>query len=344
MLSVLVITFPFFALVGCGCAAARLGMLPLSAIPGLNGFVLFFALPCLLYRLGANTPLAQLWMPEAMAVYGAGALLMVAVTVWTTLKRWGWNDAALGALVATFPNSGFMGLPLVVALVGADAASPAMMVIAVDMVMTSSLCLALSRWGQSHGLDHQSPIRHGWLVFRRVAAGVLLNPMPWAIGLGALASGLQWQLPVMVERTVGMLADAASPVALFTMGAVLARARMYQQAARAGGDTVAGYGLPQPDPAITWRSYVPIALAKLTVHPALIAGLAMALELMGYPMPSTVWVVLVMMAALPSASNVSLLAERLHAHSGRIAMIILTSTVLGVVSFPVVVAMVLPEL
>jgi hypothetical protein len=54
MLSVFVITFPFFALVACGYAAARLGMLPLSAIPGLNGFVLFFALPCLLLSAGCT--------------------------------------------------------------------------------------------------------------------------------------------------------------------------------------------------------------------------------------------------------------------------------------------------
>ena len=55
MLEVLRITFPFFALVLCGYAAARKGLLPLEAIPGLNGFVLFFALPCMLFRFGAVT-------------------------------------------------------------------------------------------------------------------------------------------------------------------------------------------------------------------------------------------------------------------------------------------------
>ena len=60
MLKILVITFPFFALVLCGYLAARQRLLPLDAISGLNGFVLFFALPCMLYRFGANTPIAQL--------------------------------------------------------------------------------------------------------------------------------------------------------------------------------------------------------------------------------------------------------------------------------------------
>ena len=60
MLQVLTVTFPFFALVLCGYLAARRRLLPLEAIAGLNGFVLFFALPCMLYRFGASTPIAQL--------------------------------------------------------------------------------------------------------------------------------------------------------------------------------------------------------------------------------------------------------------------------------------------
>ena len=53
MLDVLRVTFPFFALVLCGYWAARRQMLPFEAIPGLNGFVLFFALPCMLFQFGA---------------------------------------------------------------------------------------------------------------------------------------------------------------------------------------------------------------------------------------------------------------------------------------------------
>jgi predicted permease len=48
VLDILRITFPFFALVLAGYIAARRRMLPLAAIPGLNSFVLYFALPCML--------------------------------------------------------------------------------------------------------------------------------------------------------------------------------------------------------------------------------------------------------------------------------------------------------
>ena len=67
MLSVLLITFPFFALVLCGYLAARRGVLPQPAIPGLNAFVLYFALPCMLLRFGARLPVAELLDPAVLA-------------------------------------------------------------------------------------------------------------------------------------------------------------------------------------------------------------------------------------------------------------------------------------
>ena len=69
MLAILATTFPFFALVLCGYIAVRRHMLPQLAIPGMNGFVLYFALPCLLYRFGSGTPLAQLLDPGVFAGY-----------------------------------------------------------------------------------------------------------------------------------------------------------------------------------------------------------------------------------------------------------------------------------
>ena len=106
MLQILFITFPFFALVLAGYVAARRRMLPLEAIPGLNGFVLYFALPCMLFRFGSTTPLAHLLDPALALTYLLCALVMVGFVVAVSLNhRIGWNDAAFGALVASFPNT-----------------------------------------------------------------------------------------------------------------------------------------------------------------------------------------------------------------------------------------------
>ena len=319
MLSVLLITFPFFALVLCGYVAAQRGLLPLEAIPGLNSFVLFFALPCMLFRFGASTPLTQLLDGGVFATYLLCALVMVGFTIALSLnKRIGWNDAAFGALVAAFPNTGFMGVPLLVALLGPRAAGPAIVTIVVDMVITTSLCIALSRLdgAEAHGARK---------AVTKALRGVATNPMPWAILLGALASALQLRLPGPMAQTLGLLADAASPVALFTIGAVLARSRLL--AAR-------GHQTPP-----RYRDYLPVAALKLFLHPVLVLLVGAAAIRLGVPLERPAFVVMVLVAALPSASNVSLLAERFGADNGRIARIILVTTAAAFVTFSLAVSL-----
>ena len=314
MLAIFAVTFPFFALVLCGYAATRWGLLPLLAIPGLNSFVLFFALPCMLYRFGARTPIAQLLNPSLVAVYALCALLMVGLTVMLTRRgRIGWNDASFGALVAAFPNTGFMGVPLLVALLGAQAAGPAIVTIAIDMVITSSLCIALS---QLDGAGTQGAGR----AARRALAGVVANPLPWSIALGALASSLSFTLPLPLNTTVNLLADAASPTALFTIGAVLARAQVSGARRTALGESGLVVGL------------------KLVLHPLLVGAVGLAAMAAGAPLDRFALTVIVLVAALPSASNVAMLAERFGADNGRIAQIILGSTVLAFFSFSAAVA------
>lgn len=295
-------------------------MLPLEAIPGLNSFVLFFALPCMLFRFGASTPLAQLLDPSLFLVYLACALVMVGFVVAASMnRRIGWNDAAFGALVATFPNTGFMGVPLLVAFLGAAAAGPAIVTIVVDIGITTSLCVGLSR------LDGRE--EHG---FSRAATnalrGMLGNPMPWAILLGAMASAIRLELPKPVAQTLTLLADAASPVALFTIGAVLARSQMLAADSR-----------PLP-----LRDYLPVAAIKLLVHPLLVLLVGSAAIRLGLPLDRFALTVIVLVAALPSASNVSMLAEKFGADNGRVARIILVSTAAAFLSFSAVVTLLVP--
>jgi hypothetical protein len=115
-----------------------------------------------------------------------------------------------------------------------------------------------------------------------------------------------------------MLADSASPVALFTIGAVLWRAG------------------PHAHTRTPPREVVPIALIKLVVHPLLVGGAGLAARAVGLPVSGFGLTMLVLAAALPSASNVSLLAERFGADNGRVARIIMVSTVLAFVSFTLI--------
>lgn len=387
MQSILFTTLPFFALVLCGYLAAHRRIVPESAIGGLNAFVLFFALPCLLFRFGMNTPVLELLNPSVLAVYLTAAALVVFFTIAMTLsRRVGMKDAAFGALVAAFPNTGFMGVPLLVALLGPQAAGPVICTILADMMITSSACLALAQTGQRNG---QSPLK---ALLQSLKAAVS-NPLPWSIAAGATLGVLQIDVPKPLLSVVNMLADAASPVALFTIGAVLWRSgqpkaaavaapldhreraiAMAQRAARGESvlvdpdastmpsvwplSDVGGAAPTSPDSlsrllgapkrrkshAKAWRegwtqfkagSVMTIVAIKLLLHPLLILVLGAAAHGLGAPLSNAQLTVLTLAAALPSASNVSLLVERHGADAGRIARIILGSTVLATVSFSV---------
>jgi len=324
MLAILAVTAPFFALVLCGWLAARQHALPEAAIPGLNAYVLFFALPCLLFRFGASMPFAQLIDPVLVAIYTLCAVLMVALAVALTWRRRAggagvdMKNAAFGALVAAFPNTGFMGVPLLVALLGEAAAGPVISTVLIDLVLTSTLCLALAHLhvggpaGAGAGRVASSP----WASAARSLRSALTNPLPWSIALGAGVAASGWVLPGPLLQVVRMLAESASPVALFTIGAVLWRA---------GRHAHTQTPLPQ---------YLPVALLKLFVHPLLVLCVGLLARQAGIAVPAFGLTVLVLAAALPSASNVSLLAERYGADNGRVARIIMASTVLASASFP----------
>ena len=318
MQNILAVTLPFFALVVCGYLAAQRRVLPESAIPGLNAYVLFFALPCMLFRFGASKPLASLVDPMLIAIYLVCGLLVVSITIGLTvrLKAGGpgvdLKNASFGALVAAFPNSGFMGVPLLVALMGESAAGPVIGTILVDILITSTLCIGLA---QHQPRQPDSPQVSLGATAWRALKGPLINPLPWAIGLGALWGSTRLPMPSPVSQVIAMMADSASPVALFTIGAVLWRS---------------GQHLHSRTPV---NHYLPVALIKLLVHPALVWGVGAIAVTLNAPVSPQGLTVLVLAAALPSASNVSLLAERYGADNGRVARIIMASTILAFGTF-----------
>ena len=314
MQAILAVTVPFFALVLAGWLAARQGVLPETAIPGLNAYVLYFALPCLLLRFGMGTPVLDLLNPALLAVYLLCGLLIVFFTIAVTLDaQVGLKDASFGALVAAFPNNGFMGVPLLTALLGPAAAGPVICIILADLFITSSLCIGLSQMhGAGGAVSGGQGARQAAL---RAMRGALSNPLPWAIAVGAGLSAAQLRLSGPADTVVRMLADSASPVALFTIGAVLWRAGVH-----AHNRTPIKHVLP-------------VVLIKLLLHPLLVLVIGSAARALGLPITAFQLMVITLGAALPSASSVAMLTERYGADSGRIARIIMASTLLAFVSF-----------
>ena len=313
MLATLNVTFPFFALVACGYLAVRRGVVPHGAVAGICRYVLYFGLSAMLFRFGAATPLARLLDPKLLALYaGCGTLLTLATIHLSRNARIGIEDAAFGALVTAFPNSGFMGIPLILALLGEQAVGGAVLALTVDVVLTSSLCLAIAHARHEPGEGGRASLLG---AFAKALRGAAANPLPWAALGGVLVSASGLPLPVIVSKTVNMLSDSATPVALFALGGILARNALHQR--------------PPAHRLDVW----PVVLVKLVVHPLLILGVAQAAKALGVEFDAQILLALILVAALPGASNVSMMAENYSVDSGRIATITLLSTSLSFVTF-----------
>ena len=240
----------------------------------------------------SSTPVTQLFNPSIALMYAIGAICMLSLGFWLQrLVGHTWNDSAFGTLAVAFPNTGFLGLPLLLNLFGPAAVGTAIVTIVVDVFFTSSVCIAMSR------LDHaeEHGVRSAGL---QALKSVVSIPLTWGIGLGAMFSANAWVLPDMLNNTVGLLAAAASPVALFTIGAVLV------QPSRAD---------VQP-----WRQFktggmdVLLTVVKLLVHPVLIGSLGWLLVQAGLSISTEALTTVVLVAALPCASNTALLRSEEH--------------------------------
>lgn len=308
MADLLLLFVPFFALVLMGWAAARSRLLPLEGIGTMNTFVLFFGLSAMLFRLGASGTLHQSGLFGLLLAYGLAGGVVAALALW-----WGVRaglvrrDSGLAALVTAFPNTGFLGLPLLTGLLGPQAAGPIAATILIDVLVLSSLCLA---WAHSHaGRDApgDDPLE-AWHAAQASLKGALRNPLLWSMALGMAVSWLGWHLPRPVDETVRLLSLSATPTALFTLGAILARAQM--QPSRATASTAI---------------WAPVLL-KLGAHPLLVCAAGWGLRQMGVDLSPAGLLTVTLAAALPSASNVSMLAEREGANTALVARIILWTT------------------
>lgn len=200
------LSLPFFLLVGLGWAAAQQGWVPTSALSGLNAFVLYLALPAMLVRLGRQWALSGFVGAAVLPLYALASVLL-GLLAWGLLRQHAAGPRGMAVLVTLFPNSGFLGVPLLTALIGAQAAAPLVALIVFDLAVTTTVCLSLAG----------AP---GNFVQR-----VLRNPLPWAVATGLLLGLWGGELPAPLGRTLNLLADGVTASALVALGVALATVR-----------------------------------------------------------------------------------------------------------------------
>jgi len=296
-------TLPFFAIIALGYGAGRTGFFNEDATKYLTKFVFFFALSAMIFRFAANIELSEVWDARLIAAYLWGTAFVYGIaTIVGFLRNLNVATNAIEAQCAVIGNIGFLGLPMLTLILGEAAIGPIMMMLAVDLIIFSSLVVILVTGSQ----DGQMSIR----ILKTVGLGLVKNPMIVAMTLGLLCSGFDLTVPVPLNEFLAILGGAATPGALFAIGASLAT-KSAERIAVAG-----------------WLTF-----CKLVLHPAFVAFGALFL----FSVDPYSAAVLIAAASLPVAGNVYMLAQHYSVAPQRVSAAILVSTAISIFTVSLVI-------
>ncbi|WP_171235185.1 AEC family transporter [Ruegeria sp. HKCCA6837] len=300
MVDVFLRTLPFFAIIGLGYWAGRTRFFTAEATAYLTKFVFFFALSAMLFRFAATLPFAEIFNARLVVGYLIGTIAVYALATCVAWMR-GLDvpTAAVEAQCAAIGNVGFLGLPMLALLFSEAAIGPVMVVLTVDLVVFSSLIVILINGGRDGKLTPAT--------LKLIGLGLLKNPMIVSISAGLLWSSMEIPVPVPLYDFLTILGGAATPGALFAIGASLAD----KSAERVE--------------IAVWLSF-----CKLVIHPACVAVALIWLV----PIDTFSATVAIAAAALPVAGNVYMLAAHYGVAPHRASAAILLSTVASILTVP----------
>lgn len=300
MLEVFLKTLPFFGLIGLGWISARTRFFPMEAAAWLTRFVFFFALSAMLFRFAARLDLPAVFDLQFVLAYMLGSVLVWIIGLAVAKRRkLALAEAAMEAQCCMTGNTGFLGVPMLVVLLGERAIGPVLMVLTVDMLVFSTLITLVVHIARSGKLRLRSVLG--------LLRGVAANPMILSMGAGLAWSAWQLPLPAPADEFLSLLGAAATPGALFAIGASLATLRIN----RLG-------------PSL-WLSF-----AKLVLHPLVIAIAALVV----FDVDRFAAGVMIAAAALPVAGNVYILAQHFGVAQQRVSTAILISTAVSILTIP----------
>jgi len=301
MSDVIGLVLPFFGLIFIGFLVASITRQPLEALGWMNTFIIYVALPALFFQLLAKTPFEQLteWRFIFGSVFSTYVIFSL-MFVWSVLASRGEiAQSTIKALAAAYGNIGYMGPGLALLAFGNEAAVPVALIFCFENIMhfaIAPMMMALS------GDDKTSPLR----LILGVVRKIVLHPFIIATALGVAAAYIGLRLPAPAEHFLEYLSRAAAPCALFAMGVTLAL-RPFDR-------------VP--------HELASIAALKLILHPLLCY---IVLSWIGNF--SETWLFsAVLLASLPTATNVFVIAQQYGVWVHRASASVLTTTCLSVMT------------
>lgn len=221
MLTMIGITAPIFLLILVGYIASRTEIIPRESLPGMSSFVLYLALPVLIFHKLTQMDIGQIVDRQYLMVYAiAGVLSFFTVFFISRLiKRDSLSFAGLKGMGAAMPNSVFIGFPVALQFFDQAPTQALVMCILVENIVLFPLALAFMEMREDQGAELKK-------LLLTVALRLLKNPVIIAVISGILVSLSGLQLPQFIDKAMQILNGSAAPMALIIIGASLAGAKV----------------------------------------------------------------------------------------------------------------------
>lgn len=307
MISIFVQTLPFFLIVAIGYFSGKYKFLSKRGTDAITKFVFYFALSAMLFKFSSQLEISEIFDLKFVGCYvAATSILYLAVIIVSYFLRNKFETAVFDAQIATVGNTGFLGIPLLATLLGSQSVGYVMMILATDFAIFGTLIVVLIMASR----DQAWGIR----LLRPIAKGLFQNPMIVSFSLGIFWGYSDYQTPKFFSEFLVILGQAATPGALFAIGASLSFRKI-------------------EDP----KSAFWLGFLKLVAHPFLVGIMALYLF---YIEPYAA-AVMVITAALPVAGNTFMLAQHYKINPERISAAILLSTLFSALTVTFAIAFVI---
>jgi malonate transporter and related proteins len=298
MFATLEILLPVFGLIFAGFACRRRGLLGPNSASELNRFVVWLALPALLFDTMAHATWQELYQPAFVAVFSIGCIgAFLPILALRMLSGQHLADASVDAIAASYPNTGYIGFPLGMIAFGSASLTPTTIATILVACVLFALAIVLIEVGLQ---TERTPHKLGLKVLGSLAR----NPLIVSPIAGVLLASTHVTLPQSAETFLKLLSGAASPCALVSLGLFLAEKRPSSETSARGISLLLTGVKLLGQPALTWW------LA------ARVFGLSSALVEMA-----------VVLAALPTGTGPFMLAEFYRREAHITSRTILLSTV-----------------
>lgn len=202
---------PIFALIFLGFFVARRNILPPEATNHLNLYIVWLALPALMFQVVTTTPWEELYQPQ----FFLGAFLPMLILYFAYLfwqkKSTHLADRSINCVTISYSNTGYMGLPLCLLVFGPESATPTIL----TMIMTICFLFAITVAISEFSLQEAPSVGK---ALQKTAIALLKNPLVVAPIGGLILSIIGVTIPQPVKQFTGMLSASASPCALVCIG------------------------------------------------------------------------------------------------------------------------------